>query len=261
MSISPQRVRCGKAFEAQQEDLLRTLDAHQIKTVLESASGLGRKWLSVIPYYEKLRLSDFEISSALHLRTLNFGSDTVCSQCGVLNSAGHAEVCRNAAPWFIARHEQVKYAIRDALSTVQGVQIDVEPVIGRTNRRNDLRVTGSSPSGLASHEYDITVVSLGTQDAISTYLPPAITPTNSAERGHALIRKFLKMKTDDKRRRLPANNIPFTPLIFTVGGMMDDGTAKCLKDWQVSMSPWVFSNLCQRLSLVLLRARTKAFVL
>lgn len=260
-SIAPQRVRCGKAFEAQRDELFDRLDDHQIKTVLESASGLGRKWLSVIPYHEGLRLNNFEVSAALHLRTLHSGSDTVCSQCGVPNTAGHAEVCVNGAPWFIARHEQVKYAIRDTLKTIQGVQVAVEPHIGETNRRNDLRVTGSGTSGLASHEYDITIVSLGTQDAVRTYLPLSLQPTKPAERGHALITKFLKMKADDKRRRLPATTTAFSPLVLTVGGMIDDATAKCLKTWQLCLSPWAFSNLCQRLSLVLLRARAKCFVL
>jgi hypothetical protein len=259
-SISPQRLRCGKAFEAQQEDLLRTLDDHEIKTVLESASGLGRKWLSVIPFHQALRLTDFEVSAALHHRTLNPGS-AVCSLCGVVNTAGHAEVCKKGTPWFVARHEQVKYAIKRTLETADGVRVAVEPYIADTNRRNDLRVTGSEASGLANHEYDVTVISLACKDSVETRIPPQIQPIKPAEHGHALIRKFLSSKAKDKRKRLPASNIPFTPLVFTVGGMMDDDTAKCFKAWQQSVTPWAFSNLCQQLSLILLRAKAKSFVL
>jgi hypothetical protein len=259
-SISPQRNRCGKAFEAQQETLLNTLDDHQIKTVLESASGLGRKWLSVIPFHQGLRLTDFEISAALHHRTLHPGS-AVCPMCGILNSAGHAEVCTKGTKWTIARHEQVKYAIKRALETAEGVQVRLEPFIADTNRRNDLRVTGSEASGLSNHEYDITVVSLARRDAVATSIPLPTQTTKPAERGHALIKKFLDSKAAEKRRRLPTNDIPFTPLVFTVGGMMDDDTGKCLKAWQQSVTASVFSTLCQNLSLILLRAKAKSFVL
>jgi hypothetical protein len=31
----------------------------------ESASTLGRKWLNTIPYYHTLRLTDFEVSTAI----------------------------------------------------------------------------------------------------------------------------------------------------------------------------------------------------
>jgi hypothetical protein len=181
--------------------------------------------------------------------------------CGILNSAGHAEVCTKGTKWTIARHEQVKYAIKRALETAEGVQVRVEPFIADTNRRNDLRVTGSEASGLSNHEYDVTVVSLACRDAVATNLPPQIQPTKPAELGHALIKKFLNSKAADKRKRLPENNVPFTPLVFTVGGMMDDDTGKCLKAWQQSITPSVFSTLCQNLSLILLRAKAKSFVL
>jgi len=259
-SISPQRVRCGKAFEAQQEALLNSLDAQQTKQILESASGLGRKWLSVIPYHQGLRLSDFEVSAALHHRTLSPGS-AICSLCGVVNTAGHPEVCKKGTPWFVARHEQVKYAIKRTLETIEGVRVAVEPHIANTNRRNDLLVTGSEASGFANHEYDVTIVSLATRDSVETYVPPHILPTKPAERSHAHIRKFLALKAAEKRKRLPDGNVPFTPLVFTVGGMMDDNTAQCLKAWQHAVTPSVFSTLCQQLSLILLRAKAKSFVL
>jgi len=37
----------------------------------ESSSTLGRKWLDTIPYYRSLRLIDFEVSTAIHYRTLS----------------------------------------------------------------------------------------------------------------------------------------------------------------------------------------------
>jgi hypothetical protein len=260
-TIAPQRTRCNDAFNKQRDDLFTLLDDTQTKTIIESSSGLGKKWLSVVPFYQSLRLSDFEVSSALHVRTLHTGSGTVCAGCGCNNFAGHAEVCTERTRWNIARHEQVKRAIAAALTKIEGVQVAVEPHIGNTARRNDIRVTGSEASGLASHEYDVTVVSLATRDSIATILPPGLHPTKSANRAHALINKFLIFTSDKKRQRLPSNNIPFTPLVFSLGGMMDPGTIKALQIWQETVPPSVFASLCQQLSLILLRARAKSFVL
>jgi hypothetical protein len=33
--------------------------------IIESASGLGKKWLFVVPFYQSLRLTDFEVSAGL----------------------------------------------------------------------------------------------------------------------------------------------------------------------------------------------------
>ena len=130
-----------------------------------------------------------------------------------------------------------------------------------TARRNDIRVTGNPTSGVARHEYDVTVVSLSTRDSVETRIPPNLLPEDPAERCYALIAKFLDAKANDKIRRLPRNGIPFTPLVFTVGSMMDKGTVEVLKLWQDTMPPAAFSSLCQQLSLVLLKARARSFVL
>jgi hypothetical protein len=118
-SIKPQKDRCNEALLAQRDALLATLDDHEMKTILESASGLGRKLLEVIPYYGSLRLSDFEVSAALHLRTLHPGSEVICPQCGNRNCVGHAETCTGRARWVVARHEQVKRAIAASLSKIE----------------------------------------------------------------------------------------------------------------------------------------------
>lgn len=137
----------------------------------------------------------------------------------------------------------------------------VEPLIGGTARRNDIRVTGNPASGVSRHEYDVTVVSLSTRDSVNTRIPPNLLPEDPAERCYSLITKFLDSKADDKIRRLPRNGIPFTPLVFTVGGMMDKGTVEVMKLWQDTMPPAAFSTLCQQLSLILLKARARSFVL
>jgi hypothetical protein len=109
--------------------------------------------------------------------------------------------------------------------------------------------------------YDITVVSLATRNSIAAILPPGLHPTKSANRAHALINKFLIFTSDKKRQRLPSNNIPFTPLVFSLVAMMDPGTIKALQIWQETVPPSASASLCPQLSLNLLRARAKIFVL
>ena len=261
-SIIRQRERCNKAFEATRKQLFSNLTDQQIKTTLESSTGLEKKWLSIVPFHASLRLSDFDISAGLHIKTLLPAPGGVCRHCGTRTlEVGHAEVCIHRLRWNTARHEQVKRAIASALSKIQGVAVVVEPLIGGTARRNDIRVTGNPTSGVARHEYDVTVVSLSTRDSVNTRIPPNLLPEDPAERCYALIGKFLNSKADDKIRRLPRNGIPFTPLVFTVGGMMDNGTVEVMKLWQNTMPPAAFSTLCQQLSLILLEALARSFVL
>jgi hypothetical protein len=105
-AVLSQRERCQAAFLATRDSLLESLDPQSAKSVIEASSLLGRKWLSVIPFSPALRLSDFEVSAALHARTLLPGAATHCRHCGAQNQQGHDEICLRRAPWIVARHEQ-----------------------------------------------------------------------------------------------------------------------------------------------------------
>ena len=90
----------------------------------------------------------------------------------------------------MARHEQAKRAIGTALATLEGVQVHLEPLITGTQRRNDIRITGSASSGLSSEDIDITIVSLASQDSQTATLPLATTEDDSAaERTTKLVRE------------------------------------------------------------------------
>ena len=96
---------------------------------------------------------------------------------------------------------------------------------------------------------------------METRIPPDLSPDDPAERCYVLIAKFLDAKANDKIRRVPRNGIPFTPLVFTVGGVIDKGTVEVMKLWQDTIPPAAFSTLCQQLSPILLKARPRSFVL
>jgi len=73
--------------------MLRDMDDKERKLVTEAASPIGRKWLSIIPYYQPLRLSDYDIATGLSyplLSSINLGN---CLWCGDDAKLGHDEVC------------------------------------------------------------------------------------------------------------------------------------------------------------------------
>ncbi|GFZ44347.1 hypothetical protein JCM24511_02069 [Saitozyma sp. JCM 24511] len=179
-TVLPQQERCQEAFLAARDSLLESLDPHSAKSVIEASSLLGRKWLSVIPFSPALRLSDFEVSAGLHARTLPPGAVTRCRHCGAPNQLGHDEICLRRAPWIMARHEEAKGTIGTARATLEGVQVHLEPLITGTQRRNDIRITGSASSGLSREDIDITIVSLASQDSQTAMLPLATTEDDSA---------------------------------------------------------------------------------
>jgi hypothetical protein len=163
-TVLSQRERCQEAFLATRDSLLESLDPQSAKSVTEASSLLGREWLSVIPFSPALRLSDFEVSAALHAQALLPGAATHRRHCGAPNQLGHDGICLRRAPWTAGRHEQAKRAIGTALATVEGVQVHLEPLVTGTRRRNDIRITGSASSGLSSEDIDITIVPLASQE-------------------------------------------------------------------------------------------------
>jgi hypothetical protein len=105
---------------------------------------------------------------------------------------GHDEICLRRSPWTVARHEQAKPTIGTALATLEGVQVHLEPLITGTQRRNDIRITGSVSSGLSSEDIDIAIVSLASQDSQTATLPLVTTDDDSAaQRTAKLVDKHL----------------------------------------------------------------------
>jgi hypothetical protein len=101
----------------------------------------------------------------------------------------------------VARHEQAKRAIGTALATVDGLQVHLEPLITGTQRRNDIRITGSAASGLSSEEMDTTIVSLAFQDSQTATLQLTTPDDDSAaQRTSKLVAKHLNAVATEKRR-------------------------------------------------------------
>jgi hypothetical protein len=99
----------------------------------------------------------------------------------------------------------------------------LEPLDHQNSRRNDTQVItllGSQATGL----YDHTVVSSSSKDVRSTAL------SDNDNNPSRLINKYLDMFTDHKIRHRPGSSLPFHPLLFSLGGMMNGDTTKVSSD-------------------------------
>ena len=260
-TLITQRERCQKTFLATRDNLLDSLSPLGQAHIVESGSLLGRKWLSVIPFFQALKLSDFEVSAALHTRTLRQGCHLHCRHCGLQNSMGRDEICSLRAPWTMARHEQAKGVIGQALSTLEGVQVRLEPLILNTQRRNDIQLIGSQASQLSSQEFDLTIVSLDSQDALSTTLRSAtLADLSGLPLAAALAQQHLQTVAKAKVRSQPPG-LSFCPLALSLGGLMEKQAAGVFKKWKGVLSGGAYSLLIRRLSLCLVRARARNFEL
>ncbi|GFZ49949.1 hypothetical protein JCM24511_07352 [Saitozyma sp. JCM 24511] len=99
---------------------------------------------------------------------------------------------------------------------------------------------GSQATGLANAEYDLTVVSLANKDARATKLPNLDTDPSR------LVNKYLDSVADHKVRHRPTSNLPFHPIIFSLGGMMNGSTTKVFASWKRVMTRGTHNLMLKR---------------
>ncbi|GFZ47045.1 hypothetical protein JCM24511_04271 [Saitozyma sp. JCM 24511] len=142
-------------------------------------------------------------------------------------------MCLRRAPLTVARHEQAKRTIGTALAMLEGIQVNLEPFTSSTQRRNDIRITGSWSSGLSSEDIDIAIISLASQDSQTATLPFVTTEDGSvAQRAPKLVDKHLNAEAREKRRQHAPLDRPFRPLVLSLGGMMETDARDALKLWK-----------------------------
>jgi hypothetical protein len=132
-------------------------------------------------------------------------------------------------------------------AALEGVQVQLEPLLTVTQRRNEIRITGSASSGLSSEDIDIAIVSLDSQDSQTATLPLVATEDDSiAERTAKLVEKHLNAVAGEKRGRHPPSDRPFRPFFLSLGGMMEKDAKDALKLWKSIMTGGVYSLLVAR---------------
>jgi hypothetical protein len=168
------------------------------------------------------------------------------------------EVCLQRRFRRVARHEGAKHIMGRALASTLGTRVRLEPLGHQTSRRNDIQVfslLGSQATGLANAEYDLTVVSLANKEARATRLPNQDTDPSR------LANKYLDSVADHKVRHRPTSNLPFHPIVLSLGGMMNGSTTKVFTSWKRVMTRGTYNLMLKRLSLCLLQARVRSFEL
>jgi hypothetical protein len=259
-----QKERCFEVFAARRDGLFDRLSEAEQAMVLESASALGRAWLSIFPSIPHFRLSDAVISAGLHVRLLQPPRTRVCPRCLSPNTAAHSETCNLQTAWTTARHEIVKYSIGRALRSLPAAQVEYEPHLpGSTQRRHDIFFSGAVASGLADVYYDVSVVSLVSQVALRSYKNPLAQaePGLSAVEVHLRkVERYLDGKASEKRRSLPVGggDMPFTPVVMSAGGLMGSDMRKTMGMWKGAMSEAAYSYMRKSIAAGLLKARVGA---
>jgi hypothetical protein len=119
----------------------------------------------------------------------------------------------------VVKHEPAKHETGQALATLDGVQVHLEPFVPGTQRRNDIRITGSASRGLSSEDIYITIVSFASQAYQTATLPPGATENDcAAKRTATLVEKHLNAvargMATQKRRRHPSPDRPSRPLVL-----------------------------------------------
>ncbi|GFZ49920.1 hypothetical protein JCM24511_07323 [Saitozyma sp. JCM 24511] len=235
-----QHQRCQEIFAGNKEARLGSLTPEEAKAV------------------PSLCLTDFEVAAGLQLRTLAGEREAHCTNCVETNFYGHPEICIQRKFRRVARHEGAEHIMGQALASTPGTRVRLEPLGHQTSRRKDIQVFSlfeSQAMGLANAEYDLTVVSLANKDARATKLPNQDTDPSW------LANKYLDSVADHKVRHRPTSNLPFHPIVFSLGGMMNGSTTKVFASWKRVMTRGTYNLMLKRLSLCLLQARVRSFEL
>jgi len=255
-----QKARCEEMWNEKSERIVEGLGDIGRKLLIENSTTFGRKWLSSIPYFQPLRLTDYDISTGLHYRTLASGSRRVCKWCGDENRLGHDEVCMRRNRWAVRRHDEVKRAMFKALVSLDNTIAVMEPDTAEGRRRNDIRISGRGVLGRL--DFDIKVYSLVDADATKTTTSPEPGVTL---RDHALSRVLHHLGQIEKKT---ITNAPqqgssilndLRPLVLSAGGLVAVNTANEMRRWRSVMAGPVWKTLTSRISLDLLRSRSRLF--
>jgi hypothetical protein len=73
-----------------------------------------------------------------------------------------------------------------------------------------------------------------------------------------LVNKYLDSVADDNMRHRPTSNLPFHPIVFSLGGMINGSTTKVFAAWKRVVTRGTYNLMLKRLSLCLLQARVRS---
>jgi hypothetical protein len=99
---------------------------------------------------------------------------------------------------------------------------------------------GSQATGIANAEYDLQVVSLANKDSRAAKLP------NQDTNPSRLVYKYLDSVADHMARHRPTSNLPFQPIVLSLGGMMNRSTTKVFASWKRVMTRGTYNLMLKQ---------------
>ena len=210
-------------------------------------------WLTVLPTSQDhfdLTAQEFRDALALRYRKPLLNVPSGCDGCGAPFSLDHALVCRKGG-LIIQRHNEVRDAVGDLAALVWG-QVVSEPVVRDASVDGDALIADLGVRGVWEPQamvlFDIRVVDTDARSYLS-HSPSAVLASAEAEKK----RKYCDACTECRAT--------FTPLCFSVDGLVGDEAACFLKHLGRSLSStWerhygeVIRWLRARLAFALVRA-------
>ncbi|WVQ62644.1 uncharacterized protein L199_000791 [Kwoniella botswanensis] len=263
-----QRERCDVVFNQQQLHILAQLSPLDRGLLLESASPIGRRWLSLIPSSPAFVLNDFEVSSALTYRSLfKPQANQFCPGCHKPYFLGHFDVCQSQRTVFTIRHNRIQWALVSSLRRIPGADVTPEPPIAGTSLRNDIRLRGSATCGLSNADIDVTIHALSAagSQGLDRAVPSDSTTTPSATlraETEASLIQVLDMRAKIKRNKIAklptySDAAIFHPFVLSAGGFAPPQTQALLDSWRKPMNPYAFQHLLSKISLAIVQARAQ----
>jgi hypothetical protein len=256
--VKSQGERCKEMWEKQQEDLLEKMADRERKLLVESASAIGRKWLSIIPYRQQLRLSDYDIATGLAYRLQTPPASGHCMWCGDSAELGHDELCLNRTRGTIQRHNAIARAIAQQIASDRSTTVDLEPSTFEGARRNDIRWHGAPTHGRGTVDFDVKVYSVLSVHAHKT---TTRRPADTSLVTHATNQCIKHLDSIGRKANAdrPLAATSFKPLVFSTGGLMSKETATEVASWKAALGDTAFGRLGTFISLELVKARARTF--
>ncbi|KAH6949759.1 hypothetical protein BKA56DRAFT_506605, partial [Ilyonectria sp. MPI-CAGE-AT-0026] len=157
--------------------------------------------------------------------------------CGSPTDINHEDTCKGAARRWIQRHEQIKYAFKNALSCISDLELELEPAI---DPLASLRADFSILLGGCRTYYDIQVVAINAESAKET------------------AQETLARAAAAKRLKYASLGPYFQPLIFSAGGLLEKDSAQAYKALQHLIGPVGAFQLDTTIGLTLSRTRAQS---
>ena len=183
-----------------------------------------------------------------------FGPLTTCPWCARPNGLGHDKICTVRPRQTVIGHDSLARIIHPTLKTMDPTAED-EPHSFEGRRRNDIRLRGPFRGSI---DYDIKAYTLLAAHATSTTTrPPQDVPLPAHITQQSL--KYLNRVGRLATRLRPLTHGRFLPLVFSAGRLMAKDTAVEFELWKKEMGVTKLARLTTRLSIALLKARSRSF--